>query len=355
MLAKGLAVLHHLEAATQPASTSELATRVGIDRIGVLRILRTLEAAGYVQHDQARRYAVAPRAQPPRIGYCAPLRGTPFRRVVADGLQKAAAEAGLALTVLDNPEDDAETGRQNAEFLVSLGARAAIVFQPQLRVAHGLADCLTRAGVPFISIDAPIPGGFCFGANNFQAGKLAGQALGTFARRHWRGRCDVLVLLEAHLADTAVEARCSGALVGLRDVLEPLPESRVRHVDGRGQREASRLAMRDTLAAHRPGTKMLVSCFNDPTALGAVEATRELGRTADVAIVGQNATSDVRAELADPASPLIGSAAYFAERYGTRLVELCQRLLRDERLPPAALVEHIMLTRENWRRHYPEA
>lgn len=352
-LTKGLAVLRLVESFARPASTTEIAAAMGLNRIGVLRLLYTLEKEGYLRRDAARRYCAVQRQKAVRIGYCAPLTGTTFRRTVAESLQKAAADAELGLTVLDNPEDDPVAAAHSAEFLVELGVGAAILFQPQQRVAHGLAHVLQRAAVPFISIDSPIPGGFYFGANNYEAGRLAGRTLGAFARRQWQARCHRLVLLEAHLASQAVEARFSGALVGLREVLPGFPEDRVLHVDGQGRRDTSFQIIKDVLRDQRPGAKMLISCFNDPAAIGALEAVRDLGREREVAIVSQNATAEVHRELADPASPLIASVAYFVERYGGRLVDLCLKLIRREAVPPAVLVDHVVLTRDNWRRYYP--
>ncbi|MCC6162217.1 MAG: substrate-binding domain-containing protein [Acidobacteria bacterium] len=354
-LARGLAVLRHVEGMARPASATEIATAVGMHRVSTLRLLHTLESQGFLRRDGARRYRPVERQRTARIGYCAPLAGTAFRRAIVESLQRSAADAGLDLTTLDNPDDDAETARHNAELLIDLGARVVIVFQPQQRVAHALADVLHRAAVPFISVDSPIPGGFYFGANNFEAGKLAGRALGDFARRTWQGRCHRLVLLETHLASHDVEARLSGALAGVREVLRGFPEERVLHLDGEGQHDKSLQSLRATLEGYRPGTKTLVSCVNEPAALGAIDAVRALAREADVAIVGQNATADVHRELADPASPLVASVAYFPERYGGRLLDLCQRVLRREAVPPAVLVEHVVLTRENWREYYPPA
>lgn len=354
-LAKGLAALRLVESFARPTTTTEIASAMGLNRVGVLRLLHTLEREGYLRRDAGRRYCAVQRRKAARIGYCAPLTGTRFRRTVAESLQKAAADAELGLTVLDNPEDDPATAIHNAEFLVELGVGAAILFQPQQRVAHGLADVLQRAAIPFISIDSPIPGGFYFGANNYEAGRLAGRTLGAFARRQWQGRCHRVVLLEAHLASQPVEARFSGALVGLREILPGFPESRVHHVDGQGHRDTSFRIIKEVLQGQRPGAKILISCFNDPAAIGALDAVRELGREREVAIVGQNATAEVHRELADPTSPLIASVAYFAERYGERLVDMCQKLIRREAVPPAVLVEHTVLTRENWRRYYPAA
>lgn len=353
-LAKGLAVLRYVESSARPVSTTEVASAVDMNRIGVLRLLHTLEHEGFLQRDAALRYRTAQRQPIARVGYCAPLAGTTFRRTVTEGLRRAALDSPmLDLLVLDNPDDDAGAARSNAERLVELGAAVVIVFQPHQRVAHAIANVLQRAAVPFVSLDSPIPGGFYFGANNFEAGRLAGRTLGEFARREWQGRCHRLVLLEAHLASHDVEARFSGALAGVRDVLPGFPEDRVQHVDGQGRRDRSAERLEDVLGAHRRGTKALISCFNDPATLGALDAVRALGRERDVAIVGQNATADVHRELASASSPLVGSVAYFPERYGERLMPLCQRILRREAVPPAVLVDHVVLTHQNWRQFYP--
>jgi ABC-type sugar transport system substrate-binding protein len=89
------------------------------------------------------------------------------------------------------------------------------------------------------------------------------------------------------------------------------------------------------------------------SALGAARAFQEAGRESTCAIVGQNAEPDARAELRAPHTPLVGSIAYFPERYGEDLVRLALDILSHRPVPPAVFVRHQVITSENVDRLYP--
>ena len=67
----------------------------------------------------------------------------------------------------------------------------------------------------------------------------------------------------------------------------------------------------------------------------------------------QNAALEARAELRRPESRLIGSVAYFPERYGEDVIPLCLNILQRKPVPPAVFVKHQLATKENVDRLYP--
>jgi ribose transport system substrate-binding protein len=255
--------------------------------------------------------------------------------------------------VLENDEDDGAKVMENAQALIEARVDVAIFFQPVESLGHMMADRFFSAGVRFITVERPIHGGVYFGANNYQAGKLAGQALGEHARSEWDARFDRVVLIEGAQTSTNVQARLAGVLVGLRDVAGEVPERKVVHLHGHANREASRIAMAELLASLRPRTRLLVSGFNDLSAIGALEAVREARRERDVAIVGHNAMQEGRNEIRKPESPFIASVAYFPERYGDKLVRLACAMVDGEQVPPAAYTDHVVIDRRNVDQLYP--
>ncbi len=353
-LEKGLSVLEALEKAPGALTIQELAAATGIHRCAVYRLLCTLESRGYVARLENKRYRATSRSRRVRLGYIAPLSGTLFRKELLGGLRRAAEAANFELLEFDNLEDDAEAAQRHAEELINGRVDVALMFQPIERIGHLVADRFFHASVPFITIEIPIQGGVYFGANNFRAGRLAGQTLGRFARDKWQGRFDRLVLLESSSTGTNVQARLAGVVVGLEEKVGAVEGSRVVHLDGYLHEESGCRAMADFLARTRPRTRLLISCFNDNTAMGALEAVRAAGRESDVAIVGQNGTES-RAELRKPGSALIASIAYFPERYGEKLVALARSIVNHERVPPAVYTEqeHVVLDRRNIAKYYP--
>jgi ribose transport system substrate-binding protein len=69
--------------------------------------------------------------------------------------------------------------------------------------------------------------------------------------------------------------------------------------------------------------------------------------------VGQNAEPDARAELREARTPLVGSVAYFPERYGDELIALSLDILGRRPTPPAKFVRHQVVTAQNLHHFYP--
>ena len=354
VLNKGLSVLESVERAPAPATIQEIARLTGIQRLAVYRILATLEQRGYVLRDDSKRYRPATRRRRLQVGYVAPLSGNAFREDLARSLQDAAAQAGVDLLMFDNADRDAHAAGANAERLIDARVDAAIFFQPVEAVGHIVADRLFCAHIPFITVERPIQGGIYFGANNYQAGKMAGVVLGQFAKTSWKSRFHRVVLLEPEQTSTNVHARIAGVLLGIRSVLGEIDEARVVHLEAAaGHVESSQRAVTVLLKKTDRGQRLLISGFNDLCAVGALRAVREAGRENDVAIVGQNAAREGREEIHRNGSRLIASIAYFPEKYGARLVQLAADLVARRQVPPAMYTNHVVLDRRNIGFYYP--
>jgi len=351
-VAKALTIVELLEKSQKPLSIQDMARSTGIQGAAVFRLLCTLEQCGYVRRLANKKYCSAWRRRRFLLGYCAPLTGNSFRTNLAAGLRRAAAEASTDLLVLDNSEEDADSGLKNGQLLIDARVDLAIMFEPLVRIADVMADQFFRAGIPLVTVEIPVQGGVYFGANNFQAGKLAGHVLARFARENWRARFDRVVLVESSWAAANVQARLAGVLYKLREEFGVVADSQVIHLNGHSHLETSREVMSELLPKLREGTRLLISGFNDQSALGVLQAARNAGREQDVAIVGHNASEEAHCEIRNPASRLIASIAYFPERYGEKLVCLAQSILHREPVPPAVYTEHVVLDRHNIDTYY---
>lgn len=345
-------MLETIERAAHPLTLREIAAQSGIQRLAVYRLASVLEQRGYVRRGQDKRYRAVSRRRL-LLGYAGPLTGNSFRTDLADSLQRA-AEAHLAdLISLDNRPEDIRELMRNADTLIEARVDVAMFFQPVEALGHMMADRLSAAGLPFITIERPIQGGVYFGANNYLAGRLAGRRLGEHALGNWRGRFDAVVLIEGAQTSTNVNARLAGVLVGLRDVGFSVHDSQIVHLHGNADREASRAAMLELLRSLPRCSHLLVSGFNDISALGALDAVLSERRGAAVAIVGHNAMQESRIEIRKPNSPFIASVAYFPERYGEKLLRLATALAAGDAVPPAAYTDHVVIDRNNVNTLYP--
>ncbi|MGH9325821.1 MAG: hypothetical protein ACRD2B_03925, partial [Terriglobia bacterium] len=71
------------------------------------------------------------------------------------------------------------------------------------------------------------------------------------------------------------------------------------------------------------------------------------------AAVGLGAIPDARAELRSPGTHLIGSIAFFPERYGEAVIQLALDILHKRHIPPAVYAEFQMITPQNVNQFYP--
>jgi ribose transport system substrate-binding protein len=89
------------------------------------------------------------------------------------------------------------------------------------------------------------------------------------------------------------------------------------------------------------------------SALGALRAFQEAGRTEHCAVMGQNASPEARSELREDGTRLIGSIGYFPERYGDDLIRLSLDILNQRQVPPAVFAQHKLVTAQNVDHYYP--
>jgi ribose transport system substrate-binding protein len=210
-----------------------------------------------------------------------------------------------------------------------------------------------RANIPVIAVDIPMVGATFFGVDNYRAGHMAGVALGEWIAEAWDGQLDQLIILEEPRVGALPAARLQGQMDGLQEVVGPIDRTKRTHLDSGNTSEQSQAemlsALEDLVARHR----IAVVSINDDAALGALAAARELGREADVVIVGQGADRIARSEIRRPDSRIIGSTAYWPERYGEKLIPLAVKILQGEAVPPAVHIDHHFITGDNIDLFYP--
>jgi ribose transport system substrate-binding protein len=341
-------VLRAFRSPTEGLRLRDVMDRTRFGKGMCFRLLYTLDHCGLVEKIDGNRYRLTSelhRRKRHRIGYAGPGQDSSFAREVHAGLCRAAEREHVELITVDNRYQP-KVALRNAEHLVREGIDLVIEFQTDEAVAPDVASRYLEANIPLVAIDIPHPGATYFGANNYQAGLIAGRCLGAHARRRWAGLADELLLVELARAGSLPQARMRGVVAGFREILHEAEACAIVSIDGDGQfktaLERVRKHLRESKARH-----VLVGAANDSSALGAARAFQEAGRASHCAIVGQNAEPDARAELREPRTPLIGSVAYFPEKYGDAVIRLALDRLAGRAVPPAVFVRHLLITPEN--------
>jgi ribose transport system substrate-binding protein len=343
VLSKALDIFELLQNEREPLTLEAIFQRTNISKTTVYRILKTYVHRGYLAQSQDGLYRLVARPRKARFGFGAESAEMPFSEAVGESLKAAATAAGVDLIALDNRYDGA-TALGNVDEFIKNRVDLIIEFQIDQHAAPVIADKIHAAGIPLIAVDIPHPHATFFGVNNYRVGLEAGTYLGQYAKKYWSGKVRWVLGLDIEEAGPLVQSRVTGAFEGIRSKLPDLrPESLIR-MDGRGMRDKSYRLVLDFLQRHPKDVGILIAAATDTSALGAVQAIKELKRTRHVAVVGQDCISEALDEMASPNSPLIASVSHEAQSYGARLVHLGLSLLGGQHVSPYHYVEHKLVT-----------
>jgi ribose transport system substrate-binding protein len=349
LVGKTLDVLDVLRKSKADLRLTDIAERSQLDKATALRILYTLQRHGWVtRNSRTKKFRLPLGYRNYRIGYAQLCSNELVSQTITKSLSEAAGKYFAELLVLDNSYD-LDRAVENARAIIDQKVDFAIEYQIHYRIAPLIAEMFAKAGIPTLAVDIPQPGAIYFGANNYIAGKMAGEALAKSAHKRWRGRVDRILLLESVSAGPIPHARMTGTLRGLRKTLASLDQPRVVRRDAKDIEDGGYEATKKFLKGLSGRDRLLIAAVADSCALGALRAVRELGHERYTSIVGQGFSPDPRVsqELRMPGSPFVATVAYFHRQYGEKIVPVVLRWLNHERVPPAIYMDHALITSEN--------
>ncbi len=288
-----------------------------------------------------------------KIGFANIAEDFPFAVRVREGIERAAKEAGNVDLVVMNNRMDGQTALNNADNFLVQGVQGVVEFQTDEQFGLAIMDKFNAEKIPVIAIDIPMKGSTFFGVNNTAAGKMAGEGLGNWVKKHWDGKVDALIMLELPQSGPVPAARMKGQRDGLEAVVGPIDEAKVKHLDSKNTLEEAHRLVKDVLNTLPDARHIAIVSINDDTALGAIGAAEAAGRAKDVAVVAIDGSDRGREEIRKADSPLVGTTASFPEKYGDKIIPVMLKLLKGEQVPPEVYTDHVFLTRENVEQYYP--
>jgi ribose transport system substrate-binding protein len=346
ILSKALDILELLQTEAEPVSLEAVHRKTRVSKTTVYRVLRTFMHRGYVARGTDGLYRVVSKPKKLRFGFAAQSADMPFSIAVTESLKAAALGAGVDLMLLDNAYD-AATAIHNAEEFIRAKVDLVVEFQIEQQAAPVIADKISAAGIPMIAIEIPHPHATFFGVDNYRVGFDVGTLLGSHSQKRWKGKVDWVLGLDIPEAGLMVQSRITGAFEGIKSVLPNLPVETFVRIDGRGKRDSSRKATFEFLKRHPADAHILIAAANDTSALGALDAVRELKREKEVAITGQDAIPEALEELKKTRSPFVATISHHTETYGAEVIQLALSIIHGATVPPYNYVEHRVITREN--------
>jgi ABC-type sugar transport system substrate-binding protein len=257
----------------------------------------------------------------------------------------------------DNAGDPARAVA-NAEAAIAARVDLLIEYNADADANADIARRLNAAAIPAIALVYPLPGAPLYGPDNRAAGRIAGRALGAFAQENWADQ-QVRGVLIGDLADPspAVLDRVQGITEGVQ---ETLPSLEFASLDTGGQPTRADALLTKFLLTQR-GQRLLIATLDDLAAIYARNAIEMNRRQSDCIIVSQGLDRNIhggaseKKEL-DPnnrGSVVLGSVAYYLDRYGYEVLPLALHLLAGETLPPHIVTKHTLVTAANIFREYP--
>ena len=319
-------------------------------------LLPWLGGAAVVAGAQERRYTVAFANLTEAPGTA--LEGTGFTgREVRESFVLAVRRYPIDLVFYDNQRDP-KKALANVEDAVGRKVDLYIQYLDDAATNVKVGQRLRGAGVSVLAINTPVPDAPLYTMDNRAAGRIAGEALSEYGAKNWRGLRTIGVVL-GHLRaqEQRVPDRVQGASEGLK---RHLPTIKVVLLETQGNPAQVGPLLAKVLASH-PATKVLVAAMDDASALAAKSALDSAGRLADGAIVGQGVDRSVhggmndRKEI-DPSnrgSIVVGSVAFYLDRYGYEVLPIAMRMLRGETVAPRTVTAHRLITAANVFIEYP--
>ncbi|HET6452924.1 MAG TPA: sugar ABC transporter substrate-binding protein [Armatimonadota bacterium] len=287
-----------------------------------------------------------------KIGFANLTEDATFFADVRTSIDRAAKKAGDIEVIMANNRMDGATALTNAETFINQDVDLAIEFQTDEKFGPAIMEKFNARKIPVIAIDIPHPGAVYFGANNYKAGLIGGEAAAKYATEHWGGQVDKVLSLELPQSGDIPAKRMKGQLDGIRKHIK-IADRDILHLDSKNTLEEAQRVVANVLNTMPDAKRILVVTINDGTALGAIAALEIAGRKQQAAVFAQGADASARQEIRKSGSILIGSVAYFPERYGDHLIPLALDILEGRPHEKENFVNHVLITKDNVDKYYP--
>ncbi len=307
----------------------------------------TTAASASAEASVAPSVAASAETKKHKIGYISLGDSVPFVKLVSDGILQAGKDLGQDVFFCDSKIDTA-TALDCANQMKVQGVEGVLNFQVDQKSSPEI--CNAYGNLPTIAIDIiqpPCQIAF-MGANNLAAGKMAGEAMGKYAKDTWNCDYTAYVSLESTAAGQANTDRMGGYRAGFTEFC-PIQNEKV--LDGADRTDPALTKVSDLLTA-LPGHRIVVVAINEDGIIGALGAAKTAGRQADLFYSGQGTDPSIWKTIAcDP--QYIASTAYFPEKYGTLLIPAMVTKLEGGTIPQDIFTQHQIITKDNIRTIYP--
>ncbi len=272
-----------------------------------------------------------------KIGLMVQDMSNPFFSAMDKGAKKAAAAIGATVNTQDAQLDLANQNTQIDAF-IQQGVNLIVISAVN---EAGIEPAIMRAkeaGIIVIAVDTPAHGADAVVMTDaVQAGEKSCDYLFT----QMGGKGEVL-LVDGTPIQTIIDR-----IAGCRKVAAKFPDIKIVGQQASKNDRASGLAVTtDMLTAHPDVTGIFG--MNDPSALGAVLAVEQAGKSGQIKVTGVDGSPEAVAELKRAGSPFIGTATQSPGGMVVKAVEIAQEIAAGKApKDKTILIPSVLVSRDN--------
>lgn len=280
-----------------------------------------------------------------------------FCKKVHDGITAAAEQYGVELLYAE-AQMDGTTMIANTEQFIMQGADLIIDFNWVPEIGKTMVEKANAAGVELISMDTEYEGGYYFGANSYNAGKVLGEYLAERVKTDWGGQLDAIVGCWYQGGGDIVKDRVVGAVDALKAAsgITMPADNMIIEVDAGASDQAATLKTyaQDFLTAHPDLHHVIFLANNDESGVGLFAGVELAGREADCFIGTTGGDTPFQEHIrAGGGDCWVGSTSFAPELYGDSVIPMAIDILEGKDVPTNVYMEHFVITADNIDEYYP--
>jgi ribose transport system substrate-binding protein len=284
-----------------------------------------------------------------------------------DGFADVAQKAGIQFSRYDN-KFDGVAATNNARLMVQEQPDVIFEYNAVEGIGPALQRTFEQAGIPFVAINVPVPGGHWFNLVNKDIGiEAADKVVGIAKEKGWTA--DNTTVLIAQSAASGVEVNdCvryfyvrAAELMGLPQVAPEAITATTTvispagvQVDGKATLEDSYTGIKNVLQTIPAERNLLLFTVNDDSAVGAWRAVEESGRGGNTLISGLGGSLAALKELRENPQ-WVAEGSIFIANWGVYLVAMGIAITQGVTPPPLTKTPQAVLTKADVDKFYDAA
>lgn len=272
-----------------------------------------------------------------QIGLMVQDMSNPFFAAMEEGAKEAAAEIGATLNTQDAQLDLANQNTQIDAF-IQQGVDLIVISAVD---QAGIAPAIERAkaaGVIVMAVDTPAVGADAvFQTNAVQAGEVSC----TYLFEQMGGKGQVL-LVDGTPIQTIIDR-----ITGCKNVAAKFPDIQIVGQQASRNDRASGMSVTTDMLTANPDVTGIFG-MNDPSALGAVLAVEQAGKSGQIKVTGVDGSPEAVQELNREGSTFIGTATQNPGEMVRQAVKAAVAMTEGKKLEETnVLIPSVLVSREN--------